>query len=130
MKTSRYWSSLPDAMVDTTRGRLVMAILVFMICTGFLSGCANTVSVAADAKNRIGEPIALVDQSWERIEITQPGSIRWSLNRRYVLDGNLRVFPYPPAWGCSTEYIVNSADVIIGFNLVGDGCSFHKGELW
>lgn len=104
--------------------------MVYTLCAIFLSGCANIVSVAANAKNSIGDPIANWEEVLERSEITEPGSIRWSLNRRYVLDGNLRVFPYPPAWGCSTEYIVNSADIIIGFNLVGDGCSFHKGELW
>jgi hypothetical protein len=117
-------------MVDTTRGRLVMAILAFMICTGFLSGCANIVSVAANAKNNIGLPISIQEGILERQETTEPGSIRWSLDRRYAMDGSVRVFPYPPAWGCSTEFIVNSADVVIGFNLVGDGCSFHKGELW
>jgi hypothetical protein len=120
-----------DLLVEAAKCRQWRrAIVVYTLCAIFLSGCANIVSVAANAKNSIGDPIANWEEVLERSEITEPGSIRWSLNRRYVLDGNLRVFPYPPAWGCSTEYIVNSADIIIGFNLVGDGCSFHKGELW
>ncbi|MEZ5563607.1 MAG: hypothetical protein R3F27_11705 [Gammaproteobacteria bacterium] len=122
--------SQADALVDATHGSRWTGIVTYMLCASLLGGCANIVPVAASAKNTIGQPIAIWDGSLERREITEPGSIRWSLNHRYVLDGNLRVFPHPPEWGCSTEYIVNSADVIIGFNLVGDGCSFHKGELW
>jgi hypothetical protein len=44
------------------------------------------------------------------------------MERRYALNGNLRVFPYPPEWGCSIELVVNPENVIVGFNLIGDGC--------
>lgn len=122
--------SQADALVDATHGSRWTGIVTYMLCASLLSGCANIVSVAASAKNSIGLPISIQEGILERQETTEPGSIRWSLDRRYAMDADVRVFPYPPAWGCSTEFIVNSADVIIGFNLVGDRCTFHKGELW
>ena len=117
--------SQADALVDATNGLWWPAILAFVICAGLLSGCANSASIAGYAAAKVGANIAVPERILEGQEMTEPGSVHWSLNRRYVLDGNLRVFPYPPEWGCSTEFIVNSADIIVGFNLVGD-CTFYK----
>ena len=96
------------------------------MCGSLLGGCANSASIAGYAAAKVGANIAVPEGILERQEMTEPGSIRWSMERRYALDDNLRVFPYPPEWGCSAEFIVNSADIIVGFNLIGDGCSFYK----
>ena len=97
-----------------------------MMSCWFIGGCTNIATPVSGATSWIGDPIAVIEEIAEREKAVRPGEIQWSMQHRYSLSDNLWVYPESPAWGCSTEYVVNSAEIIVGFKLVGDGCTFSK----
>lgn len=102
--------------------------LVFILVA---SGCASSTELSS-ATYSIGRPIEVIEGILLRREGTMPGAVAWSKAHSYTLSENLRVVASPPnQWGCSTEYVVNTAGIIVGFKLVGDGCVYtHHPNPW
>jgi hypothetical protein len=119
-----FFRPLPSASHRRHSGPWFVELI--MVSCWFIGGCTNIATPVSGATSWIGDPIAVIEEIAEREKAVRPGEIQWSIQHRYSLSDNLWVYPVSPAWGCSTEYVVNSAEIIVGFNLVGDGCTFSK----